>query len=301
MRDIPVDLQARLDGGATTLARCWRVMRRDGVVMGFTNHDATLSFDGVDYEPDSGFTPSAAERTTGLSADTHEVAGALSSERIDPVDIVRGVYDGAEVAVYLVDWNDPSVRLLLSRGLIGGIRQADGRFEAEITGLSDRLSQPFGRAYMANCRARLGDSACGVDLDRPEFRGEGTVMSVAGPQLFRVAGLGAFARDWFTGGRLTWLTGGNAGLEGHVKAHPMAGAGAGTEAVVELWLAPPMVVAPGDRFTILAGCNKTAETCRKKFNNMMNFRGFPYMPGDDAVAGYPETGGAHDGGSLFRR
>lgn len=296
MRTIPAEFQARLDGGATTLARCWRVTRRDGVVMGFTDHDRAIAFDGVDYEPEAGFDPSAVERTTGLSADTHEVTGALSSEKIAPDDIVRGVYDGAEVAVFLVDWSDPSVRLLLSRGLIGEIRRSDGVFEAEVTGLSDRLNQPFGRAYLAGCRARLGDAACGVDLSRPEFRGLGAVSAVAAPQLYHATGLGAFEHDWFTGGRLVWTSGANVGLAGHVKAQPVAGA----EAVIELWLAPPMAVAPGDGFEVFAGCEKTAETCRRKFDNMANFRGFPHMPGDDTVAGYPQTGGAHDGGSLFR-
>jgi uncharacterized phage protein (TIGR02218 family) len=297
MREIPAALQAKLDGGATTLARCWRVTRRDGVVMGFTDHDRALSFDGVDYEPEAGFGPSAVERTTGLSADTHEVAGALSSERIDPADIARGAYDGAEVAVWLVDWEDPSVRLLLSRGLIGEIRRGESLFEAEVTGLSDRLGQPFGRAYIAACSARLGDAACGVDLTRPGYRGSGTVLAVAGPQLVSASGLAGFARDWFTGGRLVWTSGANAGLDGHVKAHPVAG----VEAVVELWLSPPMQVAPGDGFEIFAGCDRTAGTCRAKFDNIVNLRGFPHMPGDDAVAGYPATGGVHDGGSLFRR
>ena len=296
MREIPAGLQAALDGGATTLARCWRVTRRDGVVMGFTDHDGGLSFDGLEYEPESGFGPSAVERTTGLSADTHEVAGALSSERLDPSDIARGLYDGAEVVVHLVDWEDPGVRLLVSRGLIGEIRRGESLFEAEITGLSDRLGQPFGRGYLPGCAARLGDGACGVDLSTAAFRGQGILLAVSGPHLFSATGLDGFERDWFTGGRLVWTSGANAGLSGHVKAQPVAR----PEAVIELWLSPPMELAPGDGFEITAGCDKTAATCAAKFDNLLNYRGFPHMPGDDAVANYPNTGGVHDGGSLFR-
>lgn len=296
MRDIPASLQMALDGGATRLARCWQVTRRDGVVMGFTDHDGVLSFDGVEHEPSAGFTPSAIETTTGLSADTHSVAGALSSERITAGDIARGLYDGAEVVLYLVDWAEPMTRLLVSRGLIGDITRGDAAFEAEVTGLSDLLGQPVGRAYTAGCSARLGDSRCRMDLDQAAFRGAGTVAALTGPAQFSASGLEGFAGDWFTGGELVWTTGTNAGLAGHVKSHLTAGA----EAVVELWLSPPMQVAVGDAFEVTAGCNKTAATCAAKFDNLLNFRGFPHMPGDDAVAGYPRSGGRYDGGSLFR-
>jgi uncharacterized phage protein (TIGR02218 family) len=296
MRAIPAALQASLDGGATRLARCWRVARRDGVVMGFTEHDRLLSFDGLEYEPDAGFAPSALESATGLSADSHEVTGALSSARITDAEIARGAYDGAEVALYLVDWSDPAVRLLVSRGLIGEIRRSDGRFEAEITGLSDRLQQPVGRAYLPSCDCRLGDARCGVDLGLPQYRGAGSVTALAASQQFSAVGLVAFAENWFTGGRLLWTTGANAGLAGHVKSHLRAG----PEAMLELWLSPPMPISSDDTFEVTAGCDKTAATCSAKFGNLLNFRGFPHMPGDDVVASYPNTGGVHDGGSLFR-
>jgi uncharacterized phage protein (TIGR02218 family) len=297
MREIPAYLQEALDGGATRLARCWRLARRDGVVMGFTEHDRTLSFEEIDYEPDAGFAPSALETATGLSADTHEVTGALSSARITEADIARGAYDGAEVALYLVDWSDPEVRLLISRGLIGEIRRSDGTFAAEITGLSDRLQQPVGRAYLPTCDCRLGDARCKVNLGLPQYRGAGIVTALAASQQFSVTGLYGFPESWFTGGRLVWTTGANAGLAGHVKSHMPAGA----ETMVELWLSPPMPIASGDAFEVTAGCDKTAATCIAKFGNLLNFRGFPHMPGDDVVASYPNTGGVHDGGSLFRR
>lgn len=296
MRAIPEALQAKLDGGATTLARCWRVTRRDGTVMGFTDHDEAIAYEDIVHEPGAGFGPSALESSTGLSADTHEVAGALSSARIDPADLARGLYDGAEVTMHLVDWEDPSLRVLVSRGTIGEIRRGESLFEAEVTGLSDRLGQPFGNVYMGGCSCRPGDARCRVDLGQPAFRGLGTVLHVAGPQLVSAAGLSAYARDWFTGGRLVWISGANAGLEGHVKAHSAAGA----EAVIELWLSPPMAVQPGDTFEAHAGCDRSAGSCGAKFGNLLNFRGFPHMPGDDALTDYPAAGGRHDGGSLFR-
>lgn len=296
MRSLPAGLQASLDSGATRLARCWKVVRSDGSQLGFTDHDRVLSFDGLVYEPESGFTPSAIEAGTGLAADAHEVAGALSSDRITEADIARGLYDRAEVTLYLVDWTDPTERTVLSRGLIGEIRHGALAFEAEINGLSELLSQPVGRAYVHSCACRLGDDKCGVDLSVPSLAGVGSVTSVSAPQRFAVTGLDGFEGGWFSAGVLTWTSGANAGLQGHVKVHLSLA----TEAVVELWLSPIFEVAPGDGFSLTAGCEKTAATCAAKFGNLLNYRGFPHMPGDDVATSYPSDGGSHDGGSLFR-
>lgn len=296
MRSLPPAFQAVLDSGATRMARCWKVLRADGSEMGFTDHDRVLSFDGLDFEPDAGFTPSAIEAGTGLAADTHEVTGALSSDRITEADIARGLYDRAEVTLYLVDWGDPTVRIVQSRGLIGEIRHGILAFEAEIAGLSDLLSQPVGRAFQHSCTSRLGDTECGVNLEDPQFTGSATVDTIDGGARFTADGLTGFADGWFAGGAMRWTTGANAGLEGQVKMHLATGAGS----IIELWLTPVFDVVPGDQLVVYAGCDKTAETCRERFGNLLNFRGFPHMPGDDAVASYPNSGGAHDGGSLFR-
>ena len=261
MRALPPAFQAALDSGATRLARCWKVLRADGSALGFTDHDRSLSVDGLDYEPEAGFTPSAIEAGTGLAADTHEVTGALSSDRITEADIARGLYDRAEVTLFLVDWADPSVRIVQSRGLIGEIRHGNLAFEAEVTGLSDLLSQPVGRAFQHSCPSRLGDAKCGVDLEDPQFTATATVTSVEGGARFTVTGLEAFADGWFTGGALNWTAGDNAGLEGQVKVHLGAGAGV----LVELWLSPVFDVAPGDQMIVHAGCDKTAATCRERF------------------------------------
>lgn len=296
MREIPADLQTALDSGASTLARCWAITRRDGLTLGFTDHDRNLFFEGISFEPDSGFTRSALETSTGLAADTHTVSGALQSPRITEEDIRKGIYDGAEVALYLVNWQDVLVRLLLSRGQIGEIRRQGAAFEAEITGLADQLGVTFGRTYIHSCACRLGDDKCGIDLSAPENRGTGTLVSAGAPQRLTVSGLESFEDAWFAGGLLTWTSGANSGVQSPVKAQASDGA----ETVVELWRAPPLTGAEGDAFEISAGCDKTRATCHERFGNLLNFRGFPHIPGDDFAASYPSTGGAHDGGSLFR-
>ncbi len=297
MRSIPNAMRAALERGATTFCRCWSVARTDGTMLGFTDHDRVLAFDGIIFEASSGLTAAAIESSSGLSVDTHSVSGALSSEAISEADIERGLFDGATVTMWLVDWTDVSSRLLLLRGGIGEIRRRGAAFEAEVASLAEKLNQPSGRAFLHSCDRRLGDVRCGVDLSLPQFKGAGVVTGVIDAQRLAVSGIGAMQRGWFDGGALVWLSGANAGVRGQVKTHIAAAAGA----TLELWLTPPMPVAPGDAFTVTAGCDKTLETCKSKFDNILNFRGFPHMPGDDWAAGYVDGEGDHDGGSLLRR
>ena len=89
MRAIDPELQARLDGGATTLCRCWRVRRRDGVELGFTDHDGDLSFDGLTYRASSGMDASAIQAATGLSVDNAQAVGALTAAAVREEDVAR--------------------------------------------------------------------------------------------------------------------------------------------------------------------------------------------------------------------
>ena len=113
MRIVPPAIQATLDTGATTLCTCWKVTLGAGTVLGFSNHDRGLSFDGVSYEPNSGFTPSEVELAIGLSISTQEVEGLLDSSKISADDVRAGLWDDAVVEVYLVDWSNVADRMLL--------------------------------------------------------------------------------------------------------------------------------------------------------------------------------------------
>lgn len=296
MRALPIPFEAALATGCTTLARAWTLTRKDGAVMGFTDHDRPLEIAGVLHEAASGFTATTVEQATGLSADTHEVAGALRSDAISAVDIERGLYDGAEILFSLVDWQDPAARVLVARGFVGEVRRGEIAFEAEVVGLSELMNQPFGRALVPTCALRLGEARCGIDLSAPAYRGTGTVTEVRSAGQIAVSGLEGFESHWFTRGRLAWTSGANQGEAASLRGHRRVG----ETVLLELWRAPALPIEPGHGFAATAGCDKLFATCREKFANTLNFRGFPHIPGDDWAATYPQTGEAHDGGSLTR-
>jgi uncharacterized phage protein (TIGR02218 family) len=289
MRQIPEPMAAALGRGVTTFARCWTVTRRDGQKLGFTDHDGDLAVGGVTHRAASGMTASAAEATLGLSVDGLEVAGALDDDGITDADLARGAYDGASVELSLVDWSDPTSRVILFTGTLGAVTRERGAFTAELRSLTHALAQPRGRLYQRACDASLGDGRCKVDLTLPVHRAEGVVDAILGVRGFVSSALEE-RESVFERGRLVWASGANSGAACEVRRH--AGAS------VELAEAPAMPIAEGDAFTVTAGCDKGFSTCRDRFDNILNFRGFPQMPGNDWLARPARQGPDHDGGRL---
>jgi uncharacterized phage protein (TIGR02218 family) len=296
MRILPAGLQSHLDSGATTLCWCWRVTRNDGARLGFTDHDRDLIFDGTTYEASSGFTATEIAGSVGLTVDNLDVESAITSDRLSEADLAAGLYDNATIEIFRVNWQEVSQRVLMRYGSIGEVSRGTTHFKAEVRGLAHELAQPKGRIIQSACDADLGDNRCTVDLNDPAFKGIGAVSAAFDPRTVTATGLDAFAEDWFTRGLLTWTSGANAGRSAEVKLHSKRD-GAVT---LELWQAPaePMVVT--DAFTITAGCDKTFATCKAKFANGVNFRGFPHVPGVDFALAVPDRGGKNDGGSMNR-
>ncbi|MHC0053102.1 DUF2163 domain-containing protein [Actibacterium sp. D379-3] len=289
-------MQAHLDSGATTLCRCWAVTRRDGVVLGFTDHDSALHFDGIAFRANTGMTARALSQTTGLSVDNTEAVGALSDAAVTEADILAGRFDGAGVRAWLVNWADPADRVQQFAGELGEITRAGGAFQAELRGLTEVLNQPQGRVYQRPCAAVLGDGQCRFDLNMPGYTIEMVVEDVEDGRVFRFAAMDGFEPRWFEAGRLEMLGGAAAGLIGIIKSDRYE---SGVRRV-ELWQSLRAGVVAGDALRLQAGCDKRAETCRVKFSNFNNFRGFPHIPGEDWLISYPIQGGANDGGSLQR-
>lgn len=295
MRTIPSALQAKLDSGVTTLARCWKLTRRDGVVLGFTDHDRDLGLEGLTFRAGTGFAASEATSRFDLAIDGAEISGALSDDVLSDADLAAGRYDAAAIETWLVDWSEPSLKILTARGTLGEVRREGQAFTAELRGLADALSQESGRLYTARCNADLGDARCKVDLTNPALRGAGTVVAIEGTSMFVASGLDGFAEGWFSAGRLAWTSGANNGLSIEIKQHRLAIAGP----LLTLWQAMPEPIAVGDNFVVTAGCDKTFATCRARFANTDNFRGFPQIPGNDFLLASAAQGApGNDGLSL---
>ncbi|HTM78011.1 MAG TPA: DUF2163 domain-containing protein [Devosia sp.] len=296
MRTLDIGFADHIASGQTTLAQCWRISRSDGLVLGFTEHDRVLHFDGTDFIPAHGLDGAEAPRKLGGQVDTSQVLGVLHAEAISEADILLGRYDGAQVETWRVNWADVSQRLLLRRDSIGEIVREDGVFRAELRSAQQGLNARHGRIYQGLCDAELGDARCGVNVETSAFRGFATVDAVEDRYRLRVSGLGGFAAGWFGFGKAAWTSGKREGLRDGVLAHSRNG---GID-VLAFGVAAGEWVEAGDMLTVTAGCDRRFDTCKAKFANAVNFRGFPHIPGNDFVLRHPRAGDALDGRGLIK-
>jgi uncharacterized phage protein (TIGR02218 family) len=277
-------LATHIAAEVTTLATCWRVSRVDGVEFFFTDHDRDLDFDGHTYKASTGYSRTALVNDASMAVDNLDVEGMFDSEAITESDMRAGLFDHAEVRVFLVNWADLTMGALkMRRGWFGEVILTEvAKFRTELRGMTQALQQRIGEIYAPECRADLGDDRCKIDLGL--WTRGGTVTAVTDRAVFAATVDGdATADGWFNGGALTWATGENAGKTIEVKAWTTA------TGIVELFLAMGYAIAEGDTFTMHPGCDKRLETCATRYANAINFRGEPYVPGVDALARYPDA------------
>ncbi|MCW1429148.1 DUF2163 domain-containing protein [Novosphingobium sp. JCM 18896] len=258
-----------------TAATFWRVLRRDGVALGFTSHDRDLWFDGVLHRAAPGMTPSAVRRSAGLDADSAEVEGALSHDAISGADLAAGRFDGAELRMGLVDW-DGGERTFLYRGTLGGVVEEDGRFTAELTSRKALLSADDLPRTSPSCRAVFCGRGC--NLSAVAFTHE-AVLAGWNADANAVTLATEAAPGDLVGGLLRWLDGPLAGLATTVMQAGAAGL------VLDMPL--PAGMAAGQRAIAREGCDHTLDTCATRFANAVNFQGEPFLPGNDLLTRYP--------------
>jgi uncharacterized phage protein (TIGR02218 family) len=282
MKSLSVPLAAHLQQELSTTATLIKITRQDGTVLGFTSFDRDLVVSGVTYAADNSFQASALESRNALSTDNLSIAGMISSSAISEDDISAGRYDHARVDVYLCNWNDLTQGVMqLRRGWIGEVKIEGGQYQAELRGLHDLMQRPVGDRFTPECRHDLGDAQCGVNL--VPLTVTGAVTSVTDVARFADSSR-AEADDYFNGGLLTWTSGANTGLKFEIKGF--------SSAAFALWLSAPFTIQVGDAYSAVPGCDKRLATCRDRYNKVVNFGGFPYLPGLDRMLTYPDARGS---------
>lgn len=280
MKTISAALEAHLALETTTLATCWKVTLVNGTVHGFTSHDRDLVVSGVTYKASTGLLPSAISSGADLAVDNLDVVGALDASVITEADLNAGKWDYATVEIFQVNWADLTQGTIkLRNGKLGEIRFGRQQYSAELRGLTQLLQQAVGELYSATCRADLGDARCKITL--ASFTVTGTITSVTSNRVFTDSGRGE-GSAWFEGGKITFTSGPNNGLSMEVKSFAAGGQ-------FTLQLEMPFTVQAGNTYSVHAGCRKRfTEDCKNKFNNVVNFRGEPHVPGNDKLL---EVGG----------
>lgn len=297
MKNFDPAFSDHLNGEVTTLCNCWQIELADATIMGFTDHDRDVELNEILHEAASGFESSEIEDSLGISTDEHEIAGALQSNKITAEDIYARKYDGALVKHFVVNWSNPLEYSLMRTLIMGDISQSDTVFRASVKSQTSLLDQTKNRRYQKLCSAQLGDGDCKVVLEN-DLKKTGIVRKISNTQILEVGGLANYSAGWFRSGELKFVSGNNAGVKVKIAEHiaPLDG---GSNCILHLWQPLPNEIAIDDTIEIIPGCDKHFSTCKIKFSNGENFRGFPHMPDAEYAMSYASVSKQMDGGPIF--
>lgn len=275
MKLISAGLATHLASRSTSLATCWKCTRTDGEIFGFTDHDKNLTVSSVLYLASTGYTRSAIQTSSQLAVDNLDLEGVFDSASITEQDLRAGLWDYAAVEIFLVNWADLTQGTMkLRKGRLGQSMAGRTRYTTELRGLLQHLQQEVGRIYGPADDVDLGDARSGINI--ATYTVTGTLSSVVNNIQFADSAR-AEAVGYFDGGKLTFTSGLNDGLSMEVKTYtPSGGAFA-------LQLPMPYTVQAGDTYSVYAGYDKSLDQALSKFNSVVWFRGFPYVPGFDRM------------------
>jgi len=278
MRTVPAGLASHIVGEELTLAQCVKVTRRDSQVFAFSTCNEDLVVGGITYLAVNSISATAQNDAIGSGVDNLQFIGLLCAETVTEEDLLSGRFDGAEIEIFLVNWLDIAAgQITLFAGWIGNVRLTDGQFVAEVRSKTQKLSQHVGELTSALCRVtRLGDSRCGVTLAGYQFSRSVYAVTSNSVMTFDAD---SHADGYYDCGLVTFMTGLNAGIAKEIKRHTLSSG----RAVIELQEAFPFDVAISDTATLEAGCDRRLTTCYNKFNNVINYRGEPHVPGTDTM------------------
>ncbi|WP_338467037.1 DUF2163 domain-containing protein [Novosphingobium sp. ZN18A2] len=258
-----------------TVATWWRIERTDGVALGFTSHDRDLYVSGIVLRAAPGMVPSAVRLTGGLDADSADITGALTHDAISKADLDSGRYDGARIAMGLVDWESLET-LQIYAGTIGSVGREGAGFSAQLRSAKTALEREIVPRTAPTCRAEFCAGGCTLSAGR--FTHEGRLASVSDDRS-AVTVTAQIEANLLEFGTLRWVDGPEAGMTRRIEA--VSGDVLMLDRPVEAG------ATPGARLILREGCDHTLETCGARFGNAANFQGEPFLPGNDLLTRYP--------------
>ena len=290
MKNLSPALEAHYQQGTTTLSQAIRVERTDGQVFAYTSAQRAARIDGVLYVA-SNLTLSDVVTALDMSVGNMELAlyASLSDPVFNQAEVFGGLWKNALFEIFEYNRNAPQDgKNPIVSGIFGEITINVDHYRVELRDWMQYLQQPIGEVSSKNCRNRLGDARCKVDL--APFTVTGTLDAVVSNQVFQDTSR-TEADDWFGDGIFTFTSGDNAGFSQRLKAYAADG-------TFTLTLPMFSAVQVGDTYSVYAGCRKRHDRtlanpsgvsdCVDKFDNILHFRGEPHRPGVDKITSAPQ-------------
>lgn len=279
----------------TQWAQTWTITRTDGQVFAFTSLDRPLTFRGVVHTPCNSLTATATEQSTTIGASGNmELLGIISDVGISEQELYNGLFDFAAFEIWMVPWNNTSGQtpFRLMAGTTGTMSHGIDGFKFEVlTGSANLRQKGLMEVFSPSCRYGFGstlDARCPVNLAAITVAGSATSTAVpaasnASTRRIVIDSSRAEPAGHFDLGILTFTGGANAGARSEIKRFEGG--------VFVLWSPLLYPVETGDTYTATPGCNKSP-TDHMRFNaDMVDFGGFPDVPGSDSINQFPDAKG----------
>lgn len=288
MKTLAGNLSTALASSATTLTTLVAIKLPSGEYLRMTTLDVDVTFAGNVYWSHLGCSTSQFRTELGVLAEAGAIETLIALDGVTPLMVERGLLDNAEVKVTVVDYNNTASFVDIFTGYVSTVYAKDNMTAViEVKSLLNRTKQIAWEAYSLNCRADLGDAYCKVDI---EARKANAVVTVLGDtQTFKTDWAGA-VNAWQYG-LAVFTSGNNKGMAYEISANTADG-------VITLRADLNDILAVGDTLTIYPGCDKTTKMCSSIFNNIINFRGEPFLVAEWNTLSKPSsaTGGGGGGG-----
>ena len=282
MKTTSANMITHLGLSHTTLNTCWKYVRAtDSAVYGFTDHDASITYDSVTYSPLAAGNLSNLRQSNRLNVDNQDVEAPFASGAITAAALRSGLWNNAAYYIFLINPNAVADGIIkLTSGRLGEIEIRDYIAKLEHRSMTQLLSTPILRLIVPECNASLGDTRCGVALGG--YTHTAAILAVTGTKSFTLSGAGSGKADgYYSYGKATWTSGLNSGFSMQVQYY--------ASNTVTLFTPMPYTITAGDGLTMIAGCNRLKTTCISTFNNVINFRGFDKLPGIDKIVVIPNN------------
>lgn len=264
------------------MADLFRITLSNGQILRHTNVDMPVVWDGQTYEAHKLIIKRGATRVAvGLDVDSNTLEITAEPDyRLEGLQwseaALGGALDGARVVIeriFFSDWATPVGAVVIFSGRVSDVSGSRSAVKVDVKSDIELLNVSSPRnIYQAGCMRTLYDGGCKVNREKFTVNGRVTANSATGTEL--ACNL-TQADGWFNQGVIKFTSGRNAGLSRTVKEHK--------NGRLSFALRLPFPPQSGDVFKIYPGCDKRQETCGKKFDNIVHFRGFPYIPAADTI------------------
>jgi len=279
----------------TQWAQTWTITRTDGQVFAFTSLDRPLTFRGVVHSPCNSLTATATEQSTTIGASGNmELLGIISDAGISEQELYNGLFDFARFEIWMVPWlnHGGETPFRLMAGTTGTMSHGIDGFKFEVlTGSANLRQKGLLEVFSPSCRYGFGstlDSRCPVDLAAITVAGSATSTAVpaasnAATRRIVIDSSRAEPDGHFDLGVITFTGGANAGARSEIKRFEGG--------VFVLWSPLLFPIETGDTYTATPGCNKSPDDHMRFNADMVDFGGFPDVPGSDSINQFPDAKG----------